>query len=131
MGGCRPPQAPFRLVVDHSLPPMENPKTEIVEKVVEKIVVDEKALNHAKALQQELDTLKARLKIEGEKTALLSQELAQKPREIIKKVPHNVEVEKIVEKIVRLEVPAEANRIAWVWFAVSAALGFGLGALLL
>lgn len=128
MGGCRAPQAPFRLAVDHSLPPMANPET--VEVIVEKVVQDPALMAQIPMLQEEIDILKARLKAEGAKCALLSQELAQKPREIIKKVSEIVEVEKIVEKEVRFNIPAKASRMVWAGFAISAALGFALGALL-
>jgi len=131
MGGCRPPQAAFRLVVDHSLPPMENPKTVFVDKIVK----DDAEIFR---LETRLKSLTDRLETEGRVNALLSQSLAEKPREIVKRV--EVEVEKVVytdeivflDKIVYLDkivMTPVSKKLLLALISVGLLVGFTLGAL--
>jgi len=130
MGGCRPPQAAFRLVVDHSLPPMENPKTVFVDKIVK----DDAEIFR---METRMKSLTDRLETEGRVNALLSQSLAEKPREIVKRV--DVEVEKIVYrdkvflgKIVYLDkivMTPVSKKLLLALISVGLLVGFTLGAL--
>jgi len=130
MGGCRPPQAAFRLVVDHSLPPMENPKTVFVDKIVK----DDAEIFR---METRMKSLTDRLETEGRVNALLSQSLAEKPREIVKRV--DVEVEKIVyrdkvflDKIVYLDkivMTPVSKKLLLALISVGLLVGFTLGAL--
>jgi hypothetical protein len=128
MGGVRAPQAPFRLVATQEIPKIVPPV--IVEKVVEveKIVPDP-------SLQAEIGALRLLLKAEGEKCALLSQSLAQKPDPITKIVekivlqdkPIFVDREKIVSRETIVRKSLISDRVGQVAIFAAAALGFLLG----
>ena len=132
MGGCRPPQAAYRLVVDHSLPPMANPKTVFVDKIVK----DDAEIFR---METRMKSLTDRLETEGRVNALLSQSLAEKPREIVKRVEVEVEVEKIIyrdkvflDKIVYLDkivMTPVSKKLLLALISVGLLVGFTLGAL--